>query len=231
MNNIILEQITNIFFWITLGIGIFFMFITSFSEWLYLIFSFAKKKKIYRNYKPSKNRNFAIIIPAHNESAVVGKLIDSIKNQKYDGLIDIYLVADNCTDQRQTYNIGIDKNINVLQRFHKTLRGGNFAIQYGLRHIRDNNLLKKYDCFCSFDADNVLDENWVYEVNKLFDFNDKVEVVTTYRNSKNFGDNWISSANSIQFIKESNIINKGRATLGYSAYVNGTGFSFTRNIL
>ncbi|SOO22112.1 hypothetical protein XFF6991_4909 [Xanthomonas phaseoli pv. phaseoli] len=53
----------------------------------------------------------------------------------------------------------LKKGITVLERFHNTLKGGNFAIITDERYIRDNNLLDKYDCFCNFDADNLLDEN------------------------------------------------------------------------
>lgn len=230
MLNSQLNTTTTVFFYITLVIGIIFMLLLS-SDWLFFMFAYTKNKKKLAKHKPKKNRSFAIVIPAHNESMVVGKLIDSIKAQKYDGIIDIYLVADNCTDNRKTYNVGIEKGITVLERFHNTLKGGNFAINHGWRYIRDNNLLDKYDCFCTFDADNLLDENWVYEVNKTFDFYEDIEVVTTYRNSKNYGDNWISSAYSIQFLKESDIINKGRATLNHSSYINGTGFCITKKIL
>ncbi|WFQ90697.1 glycosyltransferase family 2 protein [Mycoplasma feriruminatoris] len=229
MINYQLNTTTTVFFYITLVIGIIFMLLLS-SDWLFFMFAFIKNKKKLDKYKPKKNRSFAIVIPAHNESGVVGQLIDSLKAQKYDGVIDIYLVADNCTDNRKTYNVGIEKNVIVLERFHETLKGGNFAIQHGWRYIRDNNLLDKYDCFCTFDADNLVDENWVYEVNKTFDFYNDIEVVTTYRNSKNYADNWITSAYSIQFFKESDVINKGRTALNHSSYVNGTGFCITRKI-
>ncbi len=39
------------------------------------------------------------IIPAHNEEAVVGNLVESLKAQNYNkDLYDIYVIADNCTD-------------------------------------------------------------------------------------------------------------------------------------
>jgi cellulose synthase/poly-beta-1,6-N-acetylglucosamine synthase-like glycosyltransferase len=42
---------------------------------------------------------YAVIVAARNEELVIGQLIKSIKNQKYPkGLIDIYGIADNCTD-------------------------------------------------------------------------------------------------------------------------------------
>ncbi|QVK02075.1 glycosyltransferase family 2 protein [Mycoplasma mycoides subsp. capri] len=230
MLNSQLNTTTTVFFYLTLVIGIIFMLLLS-SDWLFLMFAYTKNKKKLAKHKPKKNRSFAIVIPARNESIVVGKLIDSLQKQKYDGVIDIYLVADNCTDNRKTYNIGIEKGITVLERFNDKLKGGNFALQHGLRYIRDNNLSDKYDCYCFFDADNLVDENWIYEVNKAYDFYSDIEVMTTYRNSKNYADNWISSAYSIQFLKESDIINKGRTTLKHPSYINGTGFSFTKKIL
>ena len=46
-----------------------------------------------------QNHRYAVVIAARNESAVIGNLIDSIKKQKYpQNLIDIFVVADNCTD-------------------------------------------------------------------------------------------------------------------------------------
>lgn len=42
---------------------------------------------------------FAVLIAARNEAAVIGDLIDSLKQQNYPAeLIDIYVVADNCID-------------------------------------------------------------------------------------------------------------------------------------
>lgn len=223
-----LDIATSFFFWFTLAWGLLF-FLLYLGEWRYIFLSFKRMKNL-NDYKPKKNRRFAIVIPARNESITVGVLIDSIKNQKYEGKIDIYLVADNCTDNRDTYNIGLKKGVTVLERFNNVQKGGNFAIQHALRYIRDNNLLDNYDCFCSFDADNVLDENWVSQVNKTYDYYNS-DVVTSYRNSKNYADNWISSAYSIQFIKESDLINKGRHFSNHSTFVNGTGFSFTKKIL
>lgn len=226
MNNLVL--ITKIFFWITFSVGLCFFILYSF-DWLNFFNSLRKKQNL-SNYSPKKLRSFAIVIPARDESNVVKDLITSIQKQKYDGLIDIYLVADNCTDNRATYNIGKQLGVNVLERFNNINRGGNFAIQHALRYIRDNNLLDKYDCYCSFDADNLLDENWVSEVNKTYDYYE-CNVVTSYRNSINFKDNWISSSYAIQFIKESDINNKSRSLFNAPQYINGTGFSFTREIL
>ena len=70
--------------------------------WLYNIaisvFSLIKFKE-----KPlliDKEHKFMAIIPAHNEEMVIKNLIESLKAQNYPKeLLDIYVIADNCTDK------------------------------------------------------------------------------------------------------------------------------------
>lgn len=65
-------------------------------QFYYLLISLLKPAKRF----PEGERNrFAVLIAARNEENVIGNLIDSIKSQTYSqDLIDVYVVADNCTD-------------------------------------------------------------------------------------------------------------------------------------
>ena len=76
---------------------ILFMFIACFSyQILYLIAPYIKKAK---EHLPEKRNRYAVLIAARNEEKVIGQLIESIHNQNYpQELIDIYVMADNCTD-------------------------------------------------------------------------------------------------------------------------------------
>ena len=69
-----------------------------------------------------KNNRFMAIIPAHNEEAVIENLVISLKNQDYPkDLYDIYVIADNCTDN--TAKIAKKAGAIVYERFdsmHKT---------------------------------------------------------------------------------------------------------------
>ena len=70
-----------------------------------------------KNLAAPKNK-FAIVIPAHNERMVVGDLLDNLKLLKYPKeLHDIYVIADNCTDD--TAKIAASHGANVLVRFNK----------------------------------------------------------------------------------------------------------------
>ena len=45
---------------------------------------------------------FAVIVAAHNESAVIGQLVDNLRNLNYPkDLYDIYVIADNCSEPRR----------------------------------------------------------------------------------------------------------------------------------
>ena len=56
--------------------------------------------------------NFAFIIAAWNERAVIGNLINSIKQQNYPAeLIDVIVVANNCTDDTAQDCTGAWRNL------------------------------------------------------------------------------------------------------------------------
>ena len=80
-----------------------------------------------------------------------------------------------------------------------------------------------------FDADNVLDRNYIFEMNKTF--SNGYDIITSYRNSKNYGDNWITAGYALWFLWESEFLNRGRMLLGNSCAVSGTGFYLAVELL
>ena len=62
-------------------------------------------------------------------------------------------------------------------------------------------------------------------------FSNGHEIVTSYRNSKNFDGNWISAGYALWFLRESRYLNGARTRLGSSAAVGGTGFLFSQRVL
>ena len=88
---------------------------------------------------------------------------------------------------------------------------------------------ERYDGYFVFDADNLLDPHYVTEMNKVFSNGN--QVVTGYRNTKNFGDNWITAGYGLWFLRESEYLNRPRDYLGTSCSVSGTGFLFAQDLL
>ena len=137
------------------------------------------------------NHRYAVMVAARNEETVIADLIHSIKVQNYPAeLIDIFVIADNCTDN--TADVAREAGAIVFPRSNDKLVGKGYALDYGLKAIWEQYADRDYEAFFVFDADNVLDVNYFREMNATFDNGAKAS--TSYRNSKNFGSNWILKA-------------------------------------
>lgn len=192
---------------------------------LYIAVPFLKKDK---PHKASKLHRYAVLISARNEESVIVQLIESIRNQNYPSeLVTIFVVADNCTDS--TAELARKAGAVVFERFNKRRVGKGYALDYLIRKIRETYPRDAFDGFFVFDADNLLDENYIAEMNRTF--SDGYKIITSYRNSKNYGDNWISAGYSLWFLRESKYLNHARMLLNTSCAVSGTGFLFSREIL
>lgn len=168
----------------------------------------------------------AVLIAARNEQAVIGQLIDSIQGQHYpQELIDIYVGADNCTDS--TVDISRSHGAQVFERRSRDGVGKGYVLDFLLNKLDE--LGRHYDAYIVIDADNILDPNFVASICACMD--EGHDIVTCYRNSKNYGDNWISAGCGLWFLRESRYLNGARATLGTSCAVSGTGFLFSRRAI
>ena len=75
----------------------------------------------------------------------------------------------------------------------------------------------------------MLDANYFREMNKVFDGG--AEASTSYRNSKNYGSNWISAGYAIWFLREAKYLSQARLTLNTSCAISGTGFFIAAHVL
>ena len=116
----------------------------------------------------------------------------------------------------------------VYERFNQVRVGKGYALQELLEHL-EQDYPRGFDGYFVFDADNILAPNYVEAMNRTF--SDGHEIVTSFRNSKNYGDNWISAGYALWFLRESRYLNHARFLLGTSCAVSGTGFLFSRQVL
>ena len=190
----------------------------------FLAVPFTKKQE---PHKPEVLHRFAILICARNEEAVIADLIQSIRHQTYDqSLLTVFVMADNCTDA--TADIARREGAVVYTRFNREKVGKGYALEQLLLHIEED-YPKVYDGFFVFDADNVLDCRFVEEMNRTF--SDGYEVVTSYRNSKNFGSSWISSANATWYLREARFLNNARNICKTSCAVSGSGYLISASVI
>ena len=196
--------------------------------WLYQILvsvcSLVKLKD--KPLKVNKNHRFMAIIPAHNEEAVVGNLIESLKNQEYDkNLYDIYVIADNCTDR--TARIAREAGAIVYERYDETKKTKGYALDWFLQQKMKEDA--PYDAICIFDADNIVDKNFLKAMNKKLCQGE--EVVQGYRDIKNPTDNWITSGYALFYWTMHKFYHLARYNLGLSPLLNGTGFMVSFDII
>ena len=192
----------------------------------YIVFAFIKKPYRYRDTE--KRHRYAFMISARNEDDVIGELCDSIRAQNYPReLIDIYVVADNCTDS--TARVAREKGAVVYERNDLDKVGKGYALEYLFESVRRDGGWDRYEGYFVIDADNLLHPDFTLEMNKAVD--EGRRIIVSYRNSKNYGENWISAGNSLWFLRASRHLNCPRHLLGVSCEVQGTGFFVHRDII
>ena len=194
-------------------------------QFFYVAVSLLRRPKAAPEIEP-KHR-LAVLIAARNEQAVLGALLDSIAAQTYPTeLLDVFVCADNCTDE--TAAVARAHGALVYERRNLARTGKGYALDYLLKNIQGRDRAA-YDAYVVLDADNVLDPDFIRQIDRRHA--DGYEIVTCCRNSKNYGDNWISAGYALWFLRESRYLNEARMTLGTSCAVSGTGFLFSDAVL
>ncbi|WP_270254928.1 glycosyltransferase family 2 protein [Collinsella intestinalis] len=174
-----------------------------------------------------KQHTYAFFIAAHNEEAVIANLVKSIKDQDYPSeLIDVFVVADACTDN--TALAAREAGAIVYERNDLSRKGKSWVMDYGFDRIL-REYPGKHEAFFIFDADNLLSRDYVTIMNDAFD--QGYLALTSYRNSKNFGSSWISSAYATWFIREARYLNNARMICHTSCAVSGSGYLVSAKLI
>lgn len=182
-----------------------------------------------RKFKKAKNKHkYAIVIAARNEEKVIGNLLDSIKKQDYPkDLITTFVVADNCDDN--TKNIAIKHDAICYERNDLSKRTKGYALQYLFKKIDEDYGINSFEGYFVFDADNLLKKNFVSKMNDAFDSGQKI--ITSYRNTKNFDENWIASTYAIHWLRSIRANHRARSVLHLATNIQGTGFLIANEIV
>ena len=189
----------------------------------YLISGLAcvRKPKDY-GFHPARTK-FAVLIAARNEELVIGPLINSLLTQEYPSdLYDIWVVPNNCTDNTAlaARNFGAE----VLECTVPVKSKGE-VLRFAYNRLRG----RRYDAWLVFDADNVVDSRFLAEMNNARMAG--VQAAQGYRDSKNPYDTAVSGCSSIYYWMMDRFHNGGKAGLGVSAMIGGTGFMVTQALL
>ena len=191
---------------------------------LIALFGAAKKEKEKPLVHQKPQTRFLCVAAARNEEAVIGYLTESLMAQSYPKeLFTVMVAPNNCTD-----------NTAEVAKQH----GAELFIPKGeihskgevLTQVADDMLVKKeYDAICVFDADNLVDADFLSRMNDSIVLG--AEVVQGFRDSKNPNQSAVSGWYSIAYWLLHRFYNCSRSALGLSALINGSGFVVTRSLL
>ena len=213
---------SNAIYWL---IGLIFFEIMAIQDLPYKVLGLFVKRK----FKPAKNQHkYAILIPARNEEAVIGNLISSIKKQDYpQELITTFVVADNCTDN--TAQVARDLGAICYEHNNPDERTKGFGLRYLFDRIKEDYGIDSFEAYFIFDSDNLLKKDYISRMNDAFDAGEKI--VTSYRATKNFSENWIASTYAIHWLRSIRNRHRARSFLHLATNIQGTGFMFANEIV
>ncbi|MCM1195815.1 MAG: glycosyltransferase family 2 protein [Roseburia sp.] len=167
------------------------------------------------------DKSYAVVIAARNEEKVIGNLIDSLKKQTYDASkITIFVVADNCTD----HTASICRSLGAIcyERFDKNHISKGYALEYLFEQIKCDYGILSFDYYLVFDSDNLAKQDFIEKMNDAF--HTGFDIVTSFRNIKNFDTNIISSGYGIHFYRNTLCSHRPRSILNVSTHLTGTGY-------
>lgn len=182
-----------------------------------------------RKFKPArKMHKYAIAIAARNEEKVIGNLLDSIAANDYPSeLVTVFVVADNCTDK--TAEIARSHGAICYERFDNEHKTKGYALQFLFDRIEEDYGRMSFEGNFIFDADNLLKEDYISRMNDAFDSGEKL--ITSYRNTKNFDENWVASTYALHWIRSIRFNHRARSVLRLATNIQGTGFLFANEIV
>lgn len=192
-------------------------------------FGFSKNTKNYKDHAPQLR--FLVLVPAHNEEAVIGGIIDNLEHMDYPReLYDFYILADNCTDR--TAEVARSMGANVLESWKDGPNGATgkpIALQKALKAL--DGYQDKYDLVMFFDADNLADLDLFREVNSQYlDADGSVEVIQCYLGAKN-RKGLVALFYYMSYTITNRFFQYAKSRMGLNSVIGGTGFAVSARYL
>jgi cellulose synthase/poly-beta-1,6-N-acetylglucosamine synthase-like glycosyltransferase len=165
-------------------------------------------------------------VPAHNEEALIGRLLASLAALDYprEGY-SVCVVADNCDDR--TVHIARGHGARVHERRDRSRRGKGYALRWLLRELGAEG--QRYDAFIVLDADSVVASNLLRSMDARLGSDSPV--IQAYYSVLNRGESslaWLRYAAlaALHYLRP-----LGRSALGISCGLKGNGMCFAAPVL
>ena len=184
------------------------------------LFFLLPRRKIPR--AQAKTR-FAVLLAARNEEAVIGRTVGQLLAQHYPAeLFDVYVIPNNCTDD--TEGAARRAGAQILPCLGPVRNKGD-ALHCAFAALKDSG----YDAYCVFDADNLVDPDFLARMNDAFCAG--AQAAKGKQTAMNPHDAWISGCYDLYFENFNLLYNRPRGNLGLSAKLVGTGFAVSQALM
>jgi cellulose synthase/poly-beta-1,6-N-acetylglucosamine synthase-like glycosyltransferase len=171
-----------------------------------------------------KGLRLAVVVPAHNEAALIARCVASIAaSARSAGQCDIFVVADNCTDE--TAVLASEAGARVLVRRNAELRGKGYALRLAFDELQKEG----FEAFLVVDADSIVCSNLVSETKRRLCAG-SMAVQCRYRIS-NCDASIRTRLMDVAFLAFNVLRPKGRSNWGLSAGILGNGFALRSELL
>jgi len=195
-----------LFFIISISVGYLFIF---------AIFSLWGGKKKYP--VAVKKFRFVVLIPAYKEDKVIVASVKALLEQEYpDNLFDIVIISDKMKDST---NVTLSRFNIKLFLINPERSSKAFALNYAIDELKG----AKYDIVVILDADNIVQPNFISDINDAF--YSGVTALQAHRTAKNLN-NDMSILDAISEEINNSIFRKGHVNMGLSSALIGSGMAF-----
>lgn len=187
-----------------------------------------RRKEIPSQYAIDPSATFTILIACHNEEEVIVDNLRAIYNSDYDKrLVNVYVIADNCTDQtemlchefKEAYR---DFNLEVIP-----VKGGSKpkALNCGIEYLKQHDLWRD-EYIIILDADNKISPKML----NAFDYYHRESDILQCRIRSDNDESFIARSFTAAFNRTTYDRQIARNNIGLSASLSGTGFSIRRSV-
>ena len=172
-----------------------------------------------KSYYPTANKQhkFAILVPAYKEDRVIIPVVESFLQQHYpQELYKVIVISDHMQDTTNEHLAQLP--ITLLKANYENSSKAK-ALNFAMNHFgRD-----EFDAVVILDADNIVDTNFLLEINKVFDAG--VQAIQAHRTAKNRNTD-IAVLDGLSEEVNNSIFRRGHVRLGISSALIGSGMIF-----
>ena len=172
-----------------------------------------------KSYYPTahKQHKFVVLFPAYKEDRVIIPVVESFLQQHYpQELYNVVVISDHMQDSTNKRLAQLP--ITLLRANYENSSKAK-ALNFAMDHFgRD-----EFDAVVILDADNVVDSNFLTEINKVFDAG--VQAIQAHRTAKNRNTD-IAVLDGLSEEVNNSIFRRGHVRLGISSALIGSGMIF-----